>query len=57
MDVFLVLKLDIFVFHIHHPCGFREYLGIIEKIMLSFNFIAFECLDFVNKSIVIELAC
>ena len=52
-----MLKLDILVFHIHHPCGFRENLGVIEMIMFPFNFIAFECLDCVNKNIVIELAC
>ena len=38
MDVFLVLKLDIVVLHVHHPCGCRENLEVIKMIMVVFQF-------------------
>ena len=34
----LELKLDMVVLHVHHPCGFRENLGVLKMIMVAFQF-------------------
>ena len=53
-----MLKLDILVFfHIHHPCGFRENLGVIKMILVAFQFPLHSSILCEDESIEIELAC